>query len=270
MSSTETYADKTFIVADADARVRNPDNLMDFETYMPADALPPGEAIGNIKRIAKGTKLKVDKIKIMSTGSSGSIVFAHALSSDGTAELGWMSTRNFEGQFINETVGAIPPKPGAGRFGPNAAWKGGKYDRQLTLGAIVDANRQIKYIGLDTLDAYLDLVKAAAKDGVLVAINSGFRSYPEQKHLYEGYINHRPGFNKAAKPGASNHQSGIAIDIAVAGAAGNPVYDWLKRNAPARGFVRTVNKEPWHWEFDRPKAAAAVAAHTYKTGNVKV
>ena len=87
---------------------------------------------------------------------------------------------------------------------------------------------------------------------------------------YEGYSNHRPGFNLAAKPGRSNHQSGIAFDIALAGADGNPVYEWLKRNAAAHGFIRTVNKEPWHWEYDRAKAATAMAAHTYKTGNVTV
>jgi hypothetical protein len=28
--------------------------------------------------------------------------------------------------------------------------------------------------------------QAAANDSVLVAINSGFRSHPEQKYLYEG------------------------------------------------------------------------------------
>jgi hypothetical protein len=49
-----------------------------------------------------------------------------------------------------------------------------------------------------------------------------------------------------------------------------PVYKWLKRNAPAHGFIRTVNKEPWHWEYDRAKAATAMATHTYKTGNVTV
>jgi D-alanyl-D-alanine carboxypeptidase len=270
MSRTESYAGKTFIVADADTRLRNPDNLMEFERYKAVDPLPAGEQVGNIKRIPKGTELKVDKIKIVPTGSSGSIVFAHVLSRDGTTDLGWTSTRNFSGEFINETIGATPPAPGASRFGPNAAWKEGKYQRQLTLVAIVDANRQVKHIALDTLDPFLDLVQAAANDDVLVAINSGFRSYPEQKYLYEGYINHRPGFNTAARPGNSNHQSGIAFDIAVAGGAGSPVYDWLKRSGPSRGFVRTVNKEPWHWEFDQAKAAVAVATHTYKTSNVKV
>jgi LAS superfamily LD-carboxypeptidase LdcB len=76
------------------------------------------------------------------------------------------------------------------------------------------------------------------------------------------------GFNTAAPPGSSNHQNGIAFDIAVGGGSGDPIYDWLKKNAPARGFIRTVNKEPWHWEFDKAKAAIAVAAKTFKTKNV--
>jgi hypothetical protein len=42
------------------------------------------------------------------------------------------------------------------------------------------------------------------------------------------------------------------------------MYDWLKANGPAHGFVRTVNKEPWHWEY-RPDVAATGA---YKTANV--
>jgi len=34
--------------------------------------------------------------------------------------------------------------------------------------------------------------------------------------------------------------------------------------------VRTVSKEPWHWEYDPGKAQAAVAANTFKTPNVTV
>jgi len=82
--------------------------------------------------------------------------------------------------------------------------------------------------------------------------------------LYNGYISGRPGFNLAAKPGFSNHQDGFAYDFAIGGYEGNPRYDWLKLHAPEHGFVRTVNKEPWHWEY-RPDVAATGA---YKTPNV--
>ncbi len=75
-----------------------------------------------------------------------------------------------------------------------------------------------------------------------MTINSAFRSYREQEALYEGFIKKLPGFNTAAKPGASKHQNGVAFDIQVAGGAGDPCYDWLTKNAPQRGFVRTVEQ----------------------------
>ena len=270
MSRTENFVDKTFVVADPDARIRKADDLMGFERFTAADPLPPGEQVGNFKRIPKGTQVKVDNVKVVPTGSGGLIVFARALSADGATVLGWTSTRNFEGQFINVTLGERPPASGANQFGPNAAWSKGSFLKQITLVDIVDKKLEVERIALDTLQPYLDMVEAAAGDGVEVAINSGFRSFAEQKFLHEGFIKKLPGFNLAAKPGRSNHQNGIAFDIAVAGGDGNPTYEWLKKNAPARGFVRTVNKEPWHWEFDQAKAKTAVMANTFKTGNVTV
>jgi LAS superfamily LD-carboxypeptidase LdcB len=86
--------------------------------------------------------------------------------------------------------------------------------------------------------------------------------------LWDGYVKRLPGFNLAAKPGNSNHQNGIAIDIAVAGADGNEVYEWLKLNAPRFGFVRTVSGEPWHWEHDPIRAQQAVQNGTYKIPSV--
>src|SRR5262249_31347350 len=172
------------------ARIRNPGDFMEFRTYSATDTLPPGEQVGNFKRIPQNTEVKVDDIEIVRTGTSGSIVFAHTMSKDGATEYGWTSTPNFRGKFINETLGELPPAPGAGKYGPNAAWVGGSYIGQRTLVEIVDAKLEIERIALDTLEAYLDLVGAAAKDGIELAINSGFRSYAEQKRLYEGYQKH--------------------------------------------------------------------------------
>lgn len=270
MSQAESFLDKIFTVADPDARLRKPGDLMNFLVYTAADPLPPGEAVGNFKRIPQGTKVKVDDVELVRTGTSASIVFGHALSQDGATEFGWTSTRNLDRKFINETLGEVPPAPGAGKFGPNAAWSGGAFIGQRILVEIVDVTLEIERIALDTLEPYLALVKAAAADNISVAINSGFRSYPEQKFLFDGFTKHLPGFNTAAPPGSSKHQNGIAFDIRVAGGNGDPVYEWLKKNGPAHGFIRTVNKEPWHWEFDKVKAAKAVANHTFKTANVHV
>lgn len=270
MSMSQSYLDKTFVVVDPDARIRKPGELMTFQTYVAGDTLPSGEQVGNVKRIPKGAKVKVDDIEVQLTGSAASIIFAHAMSTDGATEYGWTSTRNFRDKFVNETLGEILPQPGANKYGPNAAWERGDYLGQRTLVQIVDIKLEIEHIALDTLEPYLALVEAAARDGVLVAINSGFRSYPQQKALYEGYQKHLPGYNLAAPPGRSNHQNGVAFDIRVAGGNGDPTYEWLKQHAPAFGFIRTVNKEPWHWEYNKARAATAVAAHTFKTSSVAV
>ncbi|WP_326542402.1 M15 family metallopeptidase [Pseudorhodoferax sp.] len=258
MDIAESFRDKTFVVDDPDARIRREADLMAFET----------DAAGRIRTIAQGTVVRIVEVKVAEAGSRSSIVFGRAASADGAQLLGWSSTRNLRGKFMNETIGVVRPEPGAGRFGPNAAWARGEYLRQVDLVAIVDAKLEIERLALDTIAPYAAMVAAASADGIGITLNSGFRSYPEQKYLHDGFVRGLPGFNTAAKPGFSNHQNGIAFDIAVAGGDGNPTYEWLKRNAPAFGFVRTVNKEPWHWEFDEPKAQAALAAGTFKTPGV--
>ncbi len=260
MSLFESYRDKTFIVDDADARVRRDNDLMAF---VPA-------AAGHFQTIPKGTVVKIVEIEVAEGGSQRSIVFGRAASSDGSRVFGWTSTRNLAGKFMNETIGLIRPEPRAGRFGPNAAWSDGEYLGQVELVAIVDSRLDIERLALSSIEAYTALVAAAARDGIQVTLNSGFRSYPEQKYLYEGFARGLPGFNTAAKPGFSKHQNGIAFDLSVAGGDGNPTYEWLKRHATAFGFVRTVSKEPWHWEFDVPKAQFALAANTFKTSSVTV
>lgn len=88
---------------------------------------------------------------------------------------------------------------------------------------------------------------AAAADGVVLRLNSGFRSYAEQVKLYlESFL---PGAPIAAKPGYSNHQSGRAYDIVTGGSTSTPIYQWLAANAARFGFKRTVASEIWHWEY---------------------
>jgi LAS superfamily LD-carboxypeptidase LdcB len=56
-----------------------------------------------------------------------------------------------------------------------------------------------------------------------------------------------------ARPGFSNHQNGVAVDIQVNSSTSSPVYVWLKMNAKAYGFINTGASfkppEFWHWEF---------------------
>ena len=90
--------------------------------------------------------------------------------------------------------------------------------------------------------AFLKMQAAANADGVRLSLSSGFRTMAEQKHLYGCYTSGScNNGNLAARPGFSNHQSGLAVDVSTS--------TWLARNASRFGFVRTVSQESWHYEY---------------------
>lgn len=110
------------------------------------------------------------------------------------------------------------------------------------------------FIAKDQEDVFFALCEAAKRDGINIILNSGFRSYDQQKYLYDAWRAGRQGFNAAARPGWSNHQSGIAFDIANTGGGKTPTYVWLSKNAHKFGFINTgrffkTQRESWHWEY---------------------
>ncbi len=104
-----------------------------------------------------------------------------------------------------------------------------------------------KKVERDTANAYYVMAQAAAKAGVNLKINSGFRTMAEQQKLYSCYVNcNCNNCNLAAKPGYSNHQSGHALDLNTSAPG---VLSWLNAHAGSFGFKRTVPSENWHWEW---------------------
>jgi len=109
------------------------------------------------------------------------------------------------------------------------------------------------YITKSQEKPFYDLINAAKRDGISIQLNSGFRTQTQQQYLYDGFKKGKPGFNLAARPGHSNHQTGIAFDFAV----GNPhskAYGWMATNAHKFGFYNAGRffkgqKEFWHFEF---------------------
>jgi D-alanyl-D-alanine carboxypeptidase len=249
MPFSPSYSGKTFTIADTDARIRDPNDL----------------AVITAQVIPQGRQVRVAALKTLRTGTKTGIVCANVTATDGSP-IGWTSTRNFAGKFINETINLLP-KGAPNQQGPNAVWSGGNYRGEVDLVEIIDSAFEIERMTEDTVVPYLQMVAAAAAANVQVAINSGFRSWPEQNALYQGFINRVPGFNKAAPPGYSNHQNGIALDINVTG-FGGPTYTWLTQNATSHGFLRTVDGEPWHWEHDPARATVARNQGTFKAPGV--
>jgi peptidoglycan hydrolase-like protein with peptidoglycan-binding domain len=102
-----------------------------------------------------------------------------------------------------------------------------------------------KQVEVRTALAYFRMRKAAARDGVHLKVVSGFRTYAKQQQLYN-----QLGPKWAARPGYSNHQSGVALDLNT-GSFGSRTYNWLVRHGPRFGFRRTVPHEHWHFEYRR-------------------
>ena len=181
-------------------------------------------------------------------------------------DLGWTAASNLSDGCAEFYTGAS----WADQRGPNACWDHGTYIGQKLLVNIVGTGGELEQITVETMGPYFRLVEEAARVNLQIGIESGFRTFAKQKELFDGFKAGKPGFNLAAPPGGSNHQHGQAFDFNTRGFDGHPVYDWLKRNGPRLGFIRTVNKEHWHWEY-LPAEAAQLAQHGgFKRAGIKV
>ncbi|ATB29681.1 peptidoglycan-binding protein [Melittangium boletus] len=160
---------------------------------------------------------------------------AHGLTADGI-----VGPKTWDKLGIKVSGGSgTTPAPGGGRT--VTGYVNGA-PRQITLSKIPNG----KEMRSDAAAAFNRMHAAAARAGINLHVNSGFRSMAEQQELYRKYLNGTG--NLAAKPGYSNHQGGIAVDINVGG-TGTATYKWLAAHGAEYGFKRTVPSEPWHWEY---------------------
>lgn len=169
--------------------------------------------------------------------------------------LGWTAAANLVDNWTADIKGA------------HAMWEGGKFSGQADLIDIVGEEGRVFQVTAGQYDPFVRLREAAAADGHDLQIASGFRTYAKQRELYTGWQEGKPGYNKAAPAGYSDHQHGQAVDLNTGG-FDTPVYNWLKEHAPALGFIRTVSGEDWHWEYRPEKAAELDAAGKFKLPGV--
>ncbi len=123
------------------------------------------------------------------------------------------------------------------------------------------------------------LINEAKINNHKLVIVSTYRSYQTQNRIYNNYVQ-RSGQKKAdtysARPGHSEHQSGLAVDISAKSLNGSlsqkfgatPEGTWLAQNAHRFGFILRYpeNKsnitgymyEPWHFRFVGFEIASAV------------
>lgn len=116
----------------------------------------------------------------------------------------------------------------------------------------------------DTYNAFQSLVQAAATDGISLWNASGFRSYETQEQIYNNYV-YTHGQTTAdtfsARPGHSEHQTGMAIDVNNPSDSfnGTPEAIWLKEHCVEYGFIIRYPEgkqeitgykyEPWHIRY---------------------
>lgn len=123
-------------------------------------------------------------------------------------------------------------------------------------------------------DKFLELWQAANDQGFYLMVTSSYRDYESQKEIYDYRVStwgERKADETAARPGHSEHQTGLVIDMTskteplADSFTDSKAYKWLKENAYKYGFIERYpegktyltgyNPESWHWRYVGLEAA---------------
>lgn len=144
-----------------------------------------------------------------------------------------------------------------------------------------------KTLQTEAADAFLAMQAAAAREGVTIWMQSGYRSVDYQKNLYDQktqYFRNKGLSEAEAKkqaanivnpPGYSEHNCGLAADLnspehtdLTEGFENTEAFRWLSAHAVEYGFilrypknaeaVTEITYEPWHWRYVGPENAALI------------
>ncbi|HHY82587.1 MAG TPA: M15 family metallopeptidase [Clostridiales bacterium] len=129
-----------------------------------------------------------------------------------------------------------------------------------------------------------EMFKSALDDGIKLYAHSGYRSYINQKGIFQKNVSKYGSVEKAsrisAKPGESEHQTGLAVDITsksvnyklVSSFSRTAEGKWIAENAHKFGFIIRYPKdkeditgfiyEPWHIRY----LGVELATEVYNSG----
>lgn len=138
------------------------------------------------------------------------------------------------------------------------------------------------YMRPEAAAALEELFEGALDDGIVLYATSGFRSYSTQKAIFERKLDtmsEKAANASVAKPGYSEHQTGLAMDVEGHSSLGSGLVEyfgetpegiWLAENCCEYGFIIRYPKgktditgyiyEPWHIRYVGKEAAAEIAA----------
>lgn len=137
----------------------------------------------------------------------------------------------------------------------------------------------------DTYNAFQSLVQAAANSGISLWNASGFRSYESQEQIYNNYVythGQATADTFSARPGHSEHQTGMAIDVNNPSDSfnGTPEAIWLKEHCVEYGFIIRYPEgkqeitgykyEPWHIRYVGVEMAKKIRDEGIARGDVNI
>ena len=126
--------------------------------------------------------------------------------------------------------------------------------------------------------AFNELKSDAASLGLNIYASSGYRSYNNQKYIYNNYVKldgKKEADTYSARAGHSEHQTGLAIDLNTISSSfeNTDESNWLKNNCYKYGFIIRYPKgkekitgyiyEPWHIRY----VGKDLAKKLYNKGN---
>ncbi len=142
-----------------------------------------------------------------------------------------------------------------------------------------DRNANSRYMRAEAADHFHELVEAAAAEGIDIVMTTAYRSYEFQEILWNYNVSEKgeEEANKtSARPGESEHQTGLAVDLSTSEIDYRNSYDfentaagkWVAENAHRFGFIIRFPKdgtditgysyEPWHLRYVGRTAAADI------------
>lgn len=122
-------------------------------------------------------------------------------------------------------------------------------------------------------EKYIQMYEAAKKDGLSIKVLSAYRTENYQRGLYNNKLNSSGKVyadNYSARPGFSEHQTGLAVDINTTRTSFEHTseFRWLQQHAHEFGYIMRYPKgkewitgyayEPWHYRFVGTDAASII------------
>ncbi len=142
-----------------------------------------------------------------------------------------------------------------------------KTPNACVIGKDYSCQTETQYLHKEAADAFEKLVEAGKKEGINIKAIASYRSVEYQQNLYNYYY-HENGQEYAdkyyARPGQSEHNTALAIDITINDEPFNEIensqyYDWVLENMPKYGFILRYPKdkvtitgyqyESWHFRY---------------------